>query len=180
VVRALLLPLAFAAAALAGCGSGAAAANDNGALPTLTGRVVDNAGLLSAGEEARLTARLGALEKSTSDQLVVVTVPSLEGEPIEKLALRLGRGWKIGQKGLDNGVLLIVAPTERRVRIEVGYGLEGLLTDDRAKAIIEQQLLPRFIAGQNADAIAAGALSISALLESDKRRPQPRPVKKAA
>jgi uncharacterized protein len=180
VVRALLLPLAVFAAALPGCGSGAAATNDNGGLPALTGRVVDGADLLPAPEEARLAAQLAALEKSTGDQLVVVTVPSLEGEPIEKFGLRLGRGWKIGQKGLNNGVLLIVAPNDRQVRIEVGYGLEGLLTDGRAKAIIDTRLLPRFRHGDFSEAIAAGTRSISALLESDRRRPRPLPVKKAA
>jgi uncharacterized protein len=178
VVRALLLPLAFAAAALAGCGSGVAAANDNGPLPALTGRVVDNAQLLPAGEEARLTARLAALEKSTSDQLVVVTVPSLRGETIESYGLRLGNGWGIGQKGLDNGVLLIVAPAEKRARIEVGRGLEGLLTDAGAAAILKNT--EKRVCAGNAVVINRVVGQIVRALEQDRRRPQPRPVKKAA
>jgi uncharacterized protein len=179
VVRALLLPLAFAAAAaLAGCGSGAAAANDNGALPALTGRVVDNADLLPAGDEARLTARLAALEKSTSDQLVVVTVPSLRGETIESYGLRLGNGWGVGQKALDNGVLLIVAPAEKRVRIQVGRGLEGLLTDAGAAAILKNT--EKRVCAGNAVAITGVVGQIVRALEQDRRRPQRRPVKKAA
>ena len=122
MLRAFLLPLALAAA-LPGCGSGAEAANDNGTLPALTGRVVDNADLLPAADEARLTERLAALEKSTADQLTVVTVPGLGGEAIESFALRLGNGWGIGREDLDNGVLLVVAPSERNVRFEYGSGL---------------------------------------------------------
>ena len=179
MLRALLLPLAVAAAAaLAGCGSGAAAANDNGALPALRGRVVDNAQMLPADAEARLTARLAALEKSTSDQLVVVTVPSLRGETIESYGLRLGTGWGIGQKALDNGVLLIVAPDEKRARIEVGRGLEGLLTDARAAAILKNA--EKRVCAGNAAAINGVVGQIVRALEQDRRRPQPWLVKKAA
>jgi uncharacterized protein len=179
VIRALFLPLAFAAG-LAGCGPSSAAANDNGSLPELTGRVVDGADLLPAAQEVRLAARLAALEKSTRDQLVVVTVPTLGGETIESFGLRLGNGWAIGQKTLNNGVLLIVAPNERRVRIEVGLGLEGLLTNEEAKAIIDDRLLPLHRQDRHADAIDAAVESISTVLERDKRRPQPRPMRKAA
>src|SRR6185436_8797753 len=90
------------------------------ALPALTGRVVDMADLLSPGEEAALTRRLAALERRTSDQLVIVTTRSLGGRSIEEYGLRLGNGWHIGQRGRDNGVLLIVAPREHLTRIEVG------------------------------------------------------------
>jgi uncharacterized protein len=169
VRRAFLLPLALAAA-LVGCGTGKAA-NDNSALPELTGRVVDNAELLPPDDEARLTARLAGLEEGTSDQMVVVTLPSLQGESIEALGLRLGNGWGIGQKELDNGVLLIVAPTERKVRIEVGSGLEGLLTDGRAKAILNERVIPRICAGEVA-AITTAVDEISKVLEQDRRRPQ--------
>jgi uncharacterized protein len=187
VRRAFLLPLVLAAA-LPGCGTEGKAANDNGAgantgngtLPALTGRVVDDADLLPAAREARLTARLAALEKSTSDQLVVVTVPSLNGEAIEAFGLRAGRGWGIGQRDLDNGVLLIAAPTERRVRIEVGYGLEGLLTNKKAKAIIDQTMIPLFAANRHSEAIEAGADRIADVLEQERRRPQPLSPQKAA
>jgi uncharacterized protein len=178
VRQTFLLPLVLAAA-LAGCGAGKAA-NDNGNLPKLTGRVVDNADLLAAADEKRLSAQLAKLESRTGDQLVVVTLPSLEGESIEAVGLRLGNGWGIGQKELDNGVLLIVAPAERAVRIEVGLGLEALLTDVRADAIIDARLLPLFREGRHAQAIDAGVESISTLLQQDRRRPQRVPQQKAA
>jgi len=97
--------------------------------PTLTGRVVDDANLLSPEDEQTLTQELKDLEDKSSDQLVVVTLPSLQGYEIEDYGYQLGRHWGIGTKELDNGVLLIVAPNERKVRIEVGYGLEPILTD---------------------------------------------------
>lgn len=143
-------------------------------LPALTGRVVDNADILPAQAEADLTAQLDALEKATTDQLVVVTVPDLKGEPIEELGLRLGRGWGIGQKGVDNGVLLIVAPADRWARIEVGYGLEGLLTDERAARIIDEQVVANCRIKDCGRAITEGVAAISALLRSDLKRPRPR------
>lgn len=146
-------------------------------LPALTGRVVDGADVLNAQAEAALSARLAALEKTTTDQVVVVTVPSLEGESIEALGLRLGQGWGIGRKELDNGVLLIVAPTERRARIEVGYGLEGLLTDEKAQRIMDEQLVPRFAKGRFEQGLEAGVSAIDAMLRSDPRRPQPKRMK---
>jgi len=122
-----------------------------------------------------------ALEKTTSDQLVIVTLPSLEGRTIEDVGLSLGRRWGVGQKELDNGVLLLVAPNERRVRIEVGYGLEELLTDESAAAIIRDQV-PLFRSGKYADAIILGVDRIDALLRSKAQRPQYRrpQMKKAA
>lgn len=141
-------------------------------LPELTGRVVDMANLISADTERSLSLDLEKLEQETTDQVVVVTVPDLEGEPIESLGLRLGRGWGIGQKDVDNGVLLIVAPNDRKVRIEVGYGLEGLLTDDRAKVIIDDPLLPAFRAGRYEAGISNGVSEIVAVLRSDRRRPR--------
>lgn len=143
-------------------------------LPALTGRVVDGADILPAGEEARLTAELAALERATSDQLVVVTVPGLDGERIEELGLRLGNGWGIGRKGLDNGVLLIVAPADRRARIEVGRGLEGLLTDDRAARIMDDKVVPRCREGRCDRAVAEGVEAIARLLRSDPTRPRPK------
>jgi uncharacterized protein len=144
-------------------------------LPALTGRVVDRAEILTPSAEAELSERLAALEKQTTDQLVVVTVGSLEGEPIEDLGLRLGNGWRIGRKGVDNGVLLIVAPTERRARIEVGKGLEGLLTDERAQRIMDEQVVPACRAGDCGRAIADGVAAIAGLLRSDPKRPQRKP-----
>ena len=103
---------------------------------------MDEANLLAPAVEARLDADLARLEGRTSDQLVVVTLPSLKGRSIEQVGLALGNGWAIGQAELNNGVLLIIAPSERKVRIEVGCGLEGLLTDERAASIIAAPLLP--------------------------------------
>jgi uncharacterized protein len=144
------------------------------ALPPLTGRVVDNAGVLPEATEARLTAQLDALERSTTDQLVVVTVPGLAGERIEDLGRRLGQAWGVGRKGIDNGVLMIVAPNERQARIAVGYGLEGLLTDERAAEILREEAIPAFREGEVERGIADGVSAIVATLESDRTRPRRR------
>jgi uncharacterized protein len=135
--------------------------------PPLTGRVVDDANLLSPGDEAALTAELKALEDKSSDQLVVVTLPSLQGYPIEDFGYQLGRHWGIGTAKLNNGVLLIVAPNERKVRIEVGYGLEPILTDALTKIIIENAILPRFRAGDFAGGIKDGVRDITSVLTGD-------------
>lgn len=135
--------------------------------PALTGRVVDAADLLSVEDERALSIDLEALEEKTSDQLVVVTLPSLQGYTIEEFGYQLGRAWGIGQAGKDNGVLLIVAPNERKVRIEVGYGLEGRLTDALTKVIIENAILPRFRAGDFAGGIRAGVRDIVTVLSGD-------------
>lgn len=135
--------------------------------PALTGRVVDNADLLSAEDERAITADLEALEAKSSDQLVVVTLPSLQGFEIEDFGYKLGRHWGIGQKGKNNGVILIVAPKERKVRIEVGYGLEPVLTDALAKIIIENGILPRFRSGDFPGGIKAGVSDIIAVLTGD-------------
>lgn len=111
--------------------------------PSLSGRVVDNASLLSQ-EKDNLTKLLAAHEKKTTNQFVVVTLKTLEGQEIEEYGYQLGRHWGIGQKGKDNGVLLIVAPNERKVRIEVGYGLEGVLTDKISHDIIQEKIIPYF------------------------------------
>jgi uncharacterized protein len=135
--------------------------------PKLTGRVVDEANLLSAQTEAQLTAQLADLEQKSSDQLVVVTLSSLQGYEIEDYGYQLGRAWGIGQKGQNNGVLLIVAPSERRVRIEVGYGLEGILTDALASTIIQAAVLPRFRAGDMEGGVVAGAEALIQQLALD-------------
>jgi uncharacterized protein len=136
--------------------------------PPLTGRVVDEASLLSADDVARITADLAALEKKSSDQLVVVTLKSLQGYAIEDYGYQLGRAWKIGQGGVDNGVLLIVAPNERKVRIEVGRGLEPQLTDALSQLIIQNGILPAFRRGDWTGGITAGVRDISSVLLGDK------------
>jgi uncharacterized protein len=135
--------------------------------PTLTGRVVDDANLLSASERAELETNLKALEEKSSDQLVVVTVPSLQGYAIEDYGYQLGRHWGIGTKELNNGVLLIVAPNEHKVRIEVGRGLEPILTDALSRVIIETSILPRFRTGDFAGRINSGARDITNVLTGD-------------
>jgi uncharacterized protein len=128
--------------------------------PARTGRIVDQADLLSPAQEAELAQRLAALEKATSRQLVVATVPSLQDYPIEDYGYRLGRHWGIGQEGADNGAILLVAPNERKVRIEAGYGLGPILTDALSSLIIQREILPRFRDGDMAGGIIAGADAI--------------------
>lgn len=124
--------------------------------PALTGRVVDNAGLLPASGEQALDTLLAQHERETGNQVVVVTVEDLQGYAIEDFGYQLGREWGIGQAQRDNGALLIVAPKERKVRIEVGYGLEGALTDAVAHNIIQTVILPRFRRDDYAGGIRAG------------------------
>jgi uncharacterized protein len=115
--------------------------------PKLSGRVVDNAKLLSAATEQNLNQQLAAQEQRTGNQIVVVTLPDLQGYEISDYGFQLGRHWGIGQKDTNNGALLIIAMKERKMRIEVGYGLEGLLTDARSAQIIQQILTPAFKSG---------------------------------
>ena len=133
--------------------------------PKLTGRVVDQANLLTPAQEAELTAKSDALEKRTGRQFVVATVPSLEGRPIEDYGYRLGREWGIGNEQKDDGVILLVAPQERKVRIETGYGARVFLTDAVSSIIIRENILPRFKAGDIAGGIAAGADEIVTTME---------------
>jgi uncharacterized protein len=135
--------------------------------PSLSGRVVDQARLLSEPKEAEITAKLAALEAATGDQLVVVTVNSLEDLEIEDYGYRLGRAWGIGAGETDSGVLLIVAPNERKVRIEVGYGLEPILTDALSNTIIQNDILPPFREGGYERGITAGVDALDTQLRLD-------------
>lgn len=182
-MRAPTLSLAALALLFAACGDAPAtqaAANASvpaapgTGFPALTGRVVDQANLLSPAEEAGLAARLEALERRTTDQLVIVTVPSLNGRTIEEFGLSLGRHWRIGRRGRDNGVLLIVAPSERKVRIEVGYGLEAILTNARAGEIIRSAMLPALAQGRWYPAIEAGTRGIIETLIAHEDEPRRR------
>ncbi|XUU60449.1 TPM domain-containing protein [Erythrobacter sp. HA6-11] len=128
--------------------------------PELTGRVVDQADLLTPTQEAELTAKLEALENESQRQLVVATVPNLQGYEIGDYGYRLGREWGIGDAERNDGALLIVAPNERKVRIEVGYGLEGYLTDALSALIIQNQIVPRFRADDYPGGIIAGTDAI--------------------
>lgn len=135
--------------------------------PPLSGRIVDDAMLLSTEDRADIESELAALESQSSDQLVVVTVTSLQDYEIEDFGYQLGRAWGIGRAGKDNGVLLIVAPKERKVRIEVGRGLEPLLTDLMSRIIIENAILPEFRGGNFSAGIRAGVRDIKATLLGD-------------
>lgn len=128
--------------------------------PPLTGRVVDAAHVLPADVAARLDQKLAALETQSQRQLVVVTLQDLQGYEISDYGYRLGRAWGIGDKQRNDGALLIVAPKERKVRIEVGYGLEPVLTDGLSTIIIQQQVLPQFKAGDMPGGIEAGVDAI--------------------
>ena len=125
--------------------------------PPLTGRVVDAADILSAPVREQLTQMLARQQASTGQQVVVVTLKSLQGFTIEEFGYQLGRHWGIGEKGQNNGALLIVAPNERKVRIEVGYGLEDRLTDAESRTIIDQQMLPLFRQGDFSAGTLQGA-----------------------
>lgn len=128
--------------------------------PKLTSRVMDTAGLLNETRAIWLNTKLIEHEEQTGNQIVVVTVNSLQGYSIEKFSLNLGNHWGVGQAGRDNGVLLVVAPNERKVRIEVGMGLEYKLTDYTAQMIIDNQILPEFRKGNMREGILKGAESI--------------------
>lgn len=145
-------------------------------VPRLTGRVVDLAHVLPNSTVESLTARLAEHESQSSNQAAVLIVPSLEGDSIEEFSHRVATTWKLGQKGTDNGVLLLVAIGERKVRIEVGYGLEGVLTDARSARIIRNEIVPRFRAGDIPGGVAEGVNAILKTVEGSyqaSERPTP-------
>ena len=143
--------------------------------PPLTGRVVDGANIIQPATRVMLEQKLADLEAKSGIQLVVATVKSLEGQEIEPYANELFRTWKLGEKTKNNGVLLLVAPNERRVRIEVGYGLEATLTDALSKVIIVNAIAPRFKAGDFSDGISRGVDDIITVLTTDASEWQQRP-----
>ena len=136
--------------------------------PPLTGRVVDDAHVLSAQTVSDLTAKLADLETKTGRQVVVVTLPDLQGDDIQDYGYQLGRAWGIGQKNQNNGVLFIVVPSEHKVRIEVGYGLEPVLTDALSSVILQEQVLPKFRSGDVDGGVAAGTNAIIQQLSLDQ------------
>ena len=162
-----MLRAALAAAALILAGPAAAQT-----FPPLTGRVVDRANILSPATEAQLTQKLANLEAGSGLQLVVVTLPSLQGYTIEDYGYRLGRAWGIGQAEEDDGALFITAPAERKVRIEVGYGLGGRLTDLMSGVILRQNVLPHFREGRMEAGVVSGtdALIQHLALPADQAR----------
>ena len=157
-----------------------AAAQSKIDFPPLTGRVVDQANLLDPATEQVLTEKLAALEASSTDQLVVVTVNSLQDHEIEDYGYQLGRAWGIGQKENDNGALLIVAPNERKVRVEVGYGLEPILTDAFSSQVIRNDILPSFRDGDYQAGVIKGVDALIAQLSLDPAEAQARAQAAAA
>ncbi len=143
--------------------------------PALSGRIVDQANIIAADTRSAIEPKLADLEAKSGIQLVVATVSSLEGQEIEPYANELFRTWKLGDKTKNNGALLLVAPNERRVRIEVGYGLEGTLTDALSKVIITNAITPRFKAGDFSGGISRGVDDIITVLTTDASEWQQRP-----
>ena len=138
-------------------------------IPPFTGWVVDHAQLLSPSASAQLSEQLRTHEQKTGNQVAVLTLPSLEGESVEEAAQRVFVQWGLGKKGTDNGVLLLVVPKDRKVRIHVGYGLEGALTDVKASRIIRYEIVPRFRAGDFSGGVAAGVQAILQTIEGEYR-----------
>jgi uncharacterized protein len=134
-------------------------------IPPLTGRVVDRAQVLSSSDHSRLNDLLAAHESRTSNQVAVLILPSLAGEPLEEFSHRVASAWGLGYKGTDNGVLLLVALQERKIRIEVGYGLEGTLTDAKSSRIIRNEMVPRFRQEEYSKGIMAGVQAILQTIE---------------
>jgi uncharacterized protein len=144
------------------------------AVPPLSGRVVDQTGTLSAGDAAALTGQLRDLETRKGSQVAVLIVPTTEPEAIEQFSIRVAEAWKIGRKKIDDGALLIVAKDDHKLRIEVGYGLEGALTDVTARRIIDEIIVPRFKAGDFSGGISAGVDRIIRVIDGEPL-PAPKP-----
>jgi len=168
--RFLLLPRLVAAALL--LGAGGLPAQELPAVPPLTGRVVDQTGTLSAAEKDALESRLADLEARKGSQIAVLLVPTTQPEAIEQYSIRVVDDWKLGRKGVDDGVLLLVAKDDRAVRLEVGYGLEGAIPDATANRVIDEYILPRFREDDYAGGIAAGVERLIALVDGE---PLPEP-----
>lgn len=145
--------------------------------PKLTGRVVDEANIISPEIENQINAISFGAEQSATDQLVVVTLNSLQDYEIEEYGYQLGRAWGIGQAKANNGVILIIAPNERKVRIEVGYGLEGIITDAVSREIIQERIIPSFKAGDMQAGILAGVMGIDEILKLSPEEQQARAKK---
>lgn len=156
VVRWLAIALFIVAPLALAIAAGAATPK----FPALTGRVVDEAKILSENTRATLSQTLDAFERDTKRQVVIATVADLQGYEIDEYGYQLGRHWGIGEKDKDTGAILLIAPKERQVRIEVGYGLEGELTDAISRRIIEQDILPQFRAGSFDAGVTNGTLAI--------------------
>jgi uncharacterized protein len=145
-------------------------------VPPLRARVNDLAGMLSPATAQTLEQRLADFERETGHQIAVLTIPSLEGDAIEDFGIRVAEAWKIGKKGFDNGAILVIAQKERKLRIEVGYGLEGVLPDAIASRIIREVIVPRFRDGDFSGGIVAG---VNAILQVTKGEALPEAARRA-
>ena len=145
-------------------------------IPQLTGRIVDQANLLTADQKQRIETKLAAFEKETGDQVAVLTFDSLDGEALEDYANKVGRAWALGQKGKDNGVLLLVAKQDRKMRMEVGYGLEPVLTDLQTSVIQNEVIIPYFKKGDFGGGIEAGVDAILSTIQGKPFTPAPEPA----
>jgi uncharacterized protein len=148
-------------------------------VPPLRAHVMDRVGLLSPATRDSLEQSLADFEQTTGHQIVVHVTPSLEGLTIEDYSIQVAEAWKVGQKGLDNGVILTIAPSQRELRIEVGYGLEGVLPDAIASRIVHEVIEPEFRAGHMDQGVVAGVRAIEDVTQGEKlplpeRRPSPR------
>ena len=157
------------------CWAGAAAADV--AVPQLTGRVVDQTGTLSDSDIAALNAKLKDLESRKGSQVAILIVPTTQPETIEQFSIRVAEAWKIGRKKIDDGALLVIAKNDHKLRIEVGYGLEGSLTDVTSRRIIDEVITPDFRRGDFAGGVSKGVDRIIAVIEGE---PLPRPAPEAA
>jgi uncharacterized protein len=144
------------------------------AIPPLTGRVVDQTGTLTSDDIAQLTQALKNLEMRKGSQVAVLIVPTTQPETIEQFSIRVADAWKIGRKKIDDGALLVIAKNDRKLRIEVGYGIEGALTDVTARRIIDEDITPRFRTGDFAGGVAAGVRRIIAVIDGEPL-PAPQP-----
>lgn len=147
-------------------------------VPALKGRVNDHAAMLSAATRQQLEDILSRLEQTDSSQIVVLTIPSLGGEVLEEFSLKVAGKWKIGQKGFDNGAILLIAQKDRKLRIEVGYGLEGSLTDLMAGRIIRNVIVPQFKAGNFDQGIIDGVQAMIGVVRGEYQAPEKSPKKK--
>ncbi len=167
-------PARIARAALAACLLYATAAFPQVPVPPLKARVTDLTATLSADQRSTLEQRLAALEARKGSQVAVLLVPTVQPEAIEQYALRVAESWKLGRKGVDDGAVLVIAKNDRKLRIEVGYGLEGAIPDAIAKRIIDEEIVPRFKGGDFYGGIAAGVDRIARLIEGESMPPPPR------
>jgi uncharacterized protein len=167
--------LAFAAMLLVACLAAA-----DVAIPPLKGRVTDLTGTFSPAEKVQLEQKLADLEATKGSQVAVLILPSTQPETIEQYSIRVADAWKLGRKGVDDGALLVVAKQDRAVRVEVGYGLEGVLPDAIAKRIVEEKIIPQFRQGNFAAGINAGTDQIIKVIEGESLPPPPQARRGAA